>query len=165
MKMLLESVVKDGSGARAYLPGFRIGGKTATSEKLPRSSNKYISSFIGFAPADNPQVIAIILIDEPVGIYYGGTIAAPVIAELFDNILPYLGIEEEYTQEELEQYNIGEILIPDMIGKNRKEVEELKQIYEISYIDYIGEGDMVTEQFPLPGDRVKKNSDLILYME
>lgn len=165
MKMLLESVVKDGSGIRAYLPGFRIGGKTATSEKLPRSSNKYISSFIGFAPADDPQVIAIVLIDEPVGIYYGGTIAAPVIAELFDNILPYLGIEEEYTQEELEEYNIGEIQVPDLIGKNKKEVEELKKVYEISYIDYIGEGDIVTEQFPLPGERIQKNSDLILYME
>lgn len=165
MKMLLESVVKDGSGARAYLPGFRIGGKTATSEKLPRSSNKYISSFIGFAPADDPQVIAILLIDEPVGIYYGGTIAAPVIAELFDNILPYLGIEEEYTQEELEEFNIGEIQIPNMIGKEKKEVEELKKAYNISYIDYIGEGDIVTEQFPLPGEKVKKNSDLILYME
>ena len=74
-------------------PGYRIGGKTATSEKLPRSRKKYISSFIGFAPADDPQVIALITIDEPEGIYYGGTIAAPVIADIFKNILPYLGIE------------------------------------------------------------------------
>ena len=100
MKELLEAVVSDGTGKRAYLPGFRIGGKTATSEKLPRRSGKYISSFIGFAPADDPQVIALVLIDEPVGIYYGGTIAAPVIAELFDNILPYMGIEERYTEKE-----------------------------------------------------------------
>ena len=70
-----------------------VGGKTATSEKLPRRTGKYISSFIGFAPADDPQVIALVLIDEPVGIYYGGTIAAPVIASLFDNILPYMGIK------------------------------------------------------------------------
>ena len=83
MKMLLEAVVHDGTGKRAYLPGFRIGGKTATSEKLPRSSNQYISSFLGFAPAEDPQVIALVLIDEPEGIYYGGTIAAPVIAEVF----------------------------------------------------------------------------------
>lgn len=102
MKTLLESVVSQGTGKRAYLPGFKIGGKTATSEKLPRSSNKYISSFLGFAPADNPKVIALVLIDEPVGIYYGGTIAAPVIKEVFDNVLPYLGIEEQYTEEDKE---------------------------------------------------------------
>ncbi|SFR95702.1 peptidoglycan D,D-transpeptidase FtsI family protein [Anaeromicropila populeti] len=100
MKMLLESVVAEGSGNKAYLPGFRIGGKTATSEKLPRRSNKYISSFIGFAPADDPQIMAIVLIDEPVGIYYGGTIAAPVIADLFSNVLPYMGIEEQYVGED-----------------------------------------------------------------
>lgn len=94
MKLLLESVVAEGGGSKAYIEGYRIGGKTATSEKLPRSSNKYISSFIGFAPADDPQVIAILLIDEPVGVYYGGTIAAPVVKELFENILPYMGIEK-----------------------------------------------------------------------
>ena len=92
MRYILEQVVAEGSGKRAKLEGFRIGGKTATSEKLPRSLKKYISSFLGFAPADNPQVIALITIDEPVGIYYGGTIAAPVIADIFKNILPYLGI-------------------------------------------------------------------------
>lgn len=104
MKELLESVVSEGTGNKAYVAGFHIGGKTATSEKLPRSSNKYIASFIGFAPADNPQVLALVLIDEPTGIYYGGTIAAPVIGELYANILPYLGIEvdEETIKEEVE---------------------------------------------------------------
>ena len=95
MRYILEQVVAEGTGNKAYLEGYRIGGKTATSEKLPRSENKYISSFLGFAPADDPQVIALITIDEPEGIYYGGTIAAPVIAEIFDNILPYLGIEKD----------------------------------------------------------------------
>ena len=93
MRYILEQVVAEGSGKKAAVSGYRIGGKTATSEKLPRSLKKYISSFIGFAPADNPQVIALITIDEPEGIYYGGTIAAPVIADIFRNILPYLGIE------------------------------------------------------------------------
>lgn len=92
MRYILEQVVAEGSGKRASLPGYRIGGKTATSEKLPRSLKKYISSFLGFAPADDPQVMALITIDEPVGIYYGGTIAAPVIADIFQNILPYLEI-------------------------------------------------------------------------
>ena len=92
MRYILEQVVAEGSGKRAKLPEYRIGGKTATSEKLPRSLKKYISSFLGFAPADDPQVIALITIDEPVGIYYGGTIAAPVVADIFSNILPYLDI-------------------------------------------------------------------------
>lgn len=93
MRYILEQVVAEGSGKRAKIPEYRIGGKTATSEKLPRSLKKYISSFLGFAPADDPQVIALITIDEPVGIYYGGTIAAPVIADIFSNILPYLDVE------------------------------------------------------------------------
>ena len=93
MRYILEQVVAEGSGKRAKLPGYRVGGKTATSEKLPRSLKKYISSFLGFAPADDPQVIALITIDEPVGIYYGGTIAAPVVADIFSNILPYLDVE------------------------------------------------------------------------
>lgn len=93
MRYILEQVVAEGSGKRAKLPEYRIGGKTATSEKLPRSLKKYISSFLGFAPADDPQVIALITIDEPVGIYYGGTIAAPVIADIFSNILPYMDVE------------------------------------------------------------------------
>ncbi len=99
MKQLLELVVKEGSGNKGQVPGYRIGGKTATSEKLPRGNGKYISSYLGFAPADNPQIIGIVMIDEPVGVYYGGTIAAPVMAELFSNILPYLGIEESYIEE------------------------------------------------------------------
>lgn len=92
VRYILEQVVAEGSGKRAKLPGYRVGGKTATSEKLPRSLKKYISSFLGFAPTDDPQVIALITIDEPVGIYYGGTIAAPVVADIFSNILPYLDI-------------------------------------------------------------------------
>lgn len=98
MKFLLESVVAEGSGNKGQVAGYRIGGKTATSEKLPRGTGKYISSFLGFAPADNPQIMGIVMIDEPVGVYYGGTIAAPVMSELFENILPYLGIEESYTE-------------------------------------------------------------------
>lgn len=94
MKNILEKVISEGTGKNAYIEGYTIGGKTATSEKLPRRNGKYISSFLGFAPAENPQVISICIIDEPVGIYYGGTIAAPVIKEIYDNILPYLGIEK-----------------------------------------------------------------------
>lgn len=100
MKGLLEAVVAEGTGHRAYIEGYRIGGKTATSEKLPRSENRYISSFLGFAPANDPQVMTLILIDEPQGVYYGGTIAAPVVGEIYDNILAYLGIKKEAVEKD-----------------------------------------------------------------
>lgn len=95
MKRILESVVSEGGGHKAAVEGYKVGGKTGTSEKLPRSSNKYIASCLGFAPAENPVVLALVLIDEPEGIYYGGTIAAPVISKLLDDALPYLGIERQ----------------------------------------------------------------------
>ena len=95
MRDVLESVVRDGGGKLGQVEGFRVGGKTATSQKLPRSAHKYIGSFIGFAPADHPEVIAMCIIDEPQGVYYGGTIAAPVIADIFSNILPYLNIKTD----------------------------------------------------------------------
>lgn len=94
LRHVLEQVVDGGSGKNAYIEGYRIGGKTATSETLPRSANKYISSFIGFAPVDDPQVIALCVINNPQGLYYGGIIAAPVVKGIFENILPYLGIEK-----------------------------------------------------------------------
>ena len=94
MKMILESVVTEGSGSKASVEGYQVGAKTGTSEKLPRRSGKYIASCIGFAPADDPKVLAVVLIDEPEGIYYGGTIAAPVVSELLDNALPYLGVKK-----------------------------------------------------------------------
>lgn len=112
MKELLEAVVAEGTGHRAYIAGYSIGGKTATSEKLPRSENRYISSFLGFSPADNPQVMTLILIDEPQGIYYGGTIAAPVVSETYDNILPYLGI---YKDENAEEETTQTISIDDAV--------------------------------------------------
>ena len=95
MQMLLKSVVEEGSGKNGYIEGYSIGGKTATSQTLPRSANKYISSFIGFAPAEDPQVLGIVVIRNPQGIYYGGTIAAPVLRSIYDNVLPYLGIEKK----------------------------------------------------------------------
>ena len=94
MREILESVVAEGTGNKAQVEGYRIGGKTATSQKLPRGSGKYIASFMAFAPADDPQVMALVLIDEPEGVYYGGTVAGPVMRDLLTNILPYLNIEK-----------------------------------------------------------------------
>ena len=90
MRYMLEQVVENGSGINGYVEGYRVGGKTATSQTLPRGSGRYISSFLGFAPADDPQVLAIAIINNPQGVYYGGQIAAPIVRQLFENILPYL---------------------------------------------------------------------------
>ena len=95
VRYILEKVVSEGSGKNAGIEGYSIGGKTATSQTLPRSSNRYISSFLGFAPADDPQVLALCIIHDPQGVYYGGTIAAPVVRSIFENVLPYLGIQRE----------------------------------------------------------------------
>ncbi len=99
MRMLLESVVVEGGGSKGQVEGYRIGGKTATSQTLPRSAHQYISSFIGFAPANDPKVLGLVIIAKPTGVYYGGTIAAPVLQRIFENILPYLGIETVETSE------------------------------------------------------------------
>ena len=94
MRTLLKSVVEEGSGKNGYIEGYSIGGKTATSQTLPRSANRYISSFLAFAPAEEPQVLGMVVIHDPQGVYYGGTIAAPVLRDIYDNVLPYLGIEK-----------------------------------------------------------------------
>ncbi|MFR5717589.1 MAG: peptidoglycan D,D-transpeptidase FtsI family protein [Anaerotignum faecicola] len=121
MKAILESVVSEGTGSKAYIPGYRIGGKTATSEKLPRRSGKYIASFLSFAPAENPQVMALVLIDEPQGVYYGGTVAGPVMQELLRNILPYLGMEAKYDEKEAEEAAELKTIVPDLLGMTLNE--------------------------------------------
>lgn len=93
VRYILEKVVSEGSGKNAAIEGRTIGGKTATSQTLPRSENRYISSFLGFTPAENPQILGIVVIYDPQGVYYGGTIAAPVMKDIYQNILPYMGIE------------------------------------------------------------------------
>lgn len=100
MREILEMVVAEGSGKNGKVEGFRVGGKTATSQTLPRGSGRYIASFIGFAPADDPQVIALAIVNNPQGVYYGGQVAAPIIRQLYENILPYLGITEYHEKEE-----------------------------------------------------------------
>lgn len=103
VKYILGEVVSEGTGNKGYIEGYYIGGKTATSQKLPRSANKYIASYVAFAPADDPQVIALAIVDEPEGTYYGGSVAAPMIRELYENILPYLGIEMTETTDSGEE--------------------------------------------------------------
>ena len=105
LRSLLEKVVSEGTGKKAAIEGFSIGGKTATSQTLPRSEHKYIASFLGFAPAENPQVIGLVVIDNPQGVYYGGTVAAPVMKKIFENALPYLGIEFSVAKQNEKTYD------------------------------------------------------------
>jgi stage V sporulation protein D (sporulation-specific penicillin-binding protein) len=161
MRMILQSVVFSGTGNKTYIPGYRVGGKTATSQKLPRGNGKYIASFLAFAPAEDPQVMALVLIDEPQGVYYGGAIAGPVMKELLENALPYLDIEPEYSEQEADMPEAARITVPDVRGLSisdaKKALADLGLAFETQ-----GEGSVVAGQFPLPGEVVNKDAKVIL---
>lgn len=164
MKKILESVVSEGTGSKAYIPGYRIGGKTATSEKLPRRSGKYIASFMSFAPAENPQVMALVLIDEPQGVYYGGTVAGPVMQELLRNILPYLGIEPQYSEKETVEASKAVTTVPDLAGMTLGEAKNALFQAGLS-AQTETEGETITRQTPPAGELVNKGTKVILSLE
>ena len=163
MKFLLESVVYEGTGRRTYIPGFRIGGKTATSQKLPRGSGRYIASFMTFAPAENPQMIALVLIDEPKGAYYGGQVAGPVMLELLSNTLPHLGIAPIYNEEEQATKGVPPVILPDLRGQSKDEVTKILRDLSLGF-NVTGDGNTVVEQFPMPGDLVNQGQNVLLQM-
>ena len=164
MTFALEQVVYDGTGNKAYIPGFRIGGKTATSEKLPRRSGNYIASFLSFAPAENPQIMAFVLIDEPQGAYYGGQVAGPVMHELLQNILPYLGIAPVFNEEELE-LNIPLLVeVPNVIALSINEAIQYLSDDDLE-ITIVGEGSIIVDQFPIAGEKVNKGESVIVYTQ
>lgn len=162
MREILESVVSQGTGSKTYISGYKIGGKTATSEKLPRKSGKYIASFMSFAPADDPKVMCLVLIDEPKGVYYGGTVAGPVMRELLTNILPYFGIERDMTgvKENEQVYTI----MPDVEGKSLAEAQKLLKEASIS-AQIKGEGESVYGQFPPAGEKVSVGTKAMIYVK
>lgn len=163
MKTILESVVSEGTGNKAYIPGYRIGGKTATSEKLPRRSGKYIASFMSFAPAEDPQVMALVLIDEPQGVYYGGTVAGPVMQELLQNILPYLGIEPKYNEKEAETAAELKTTVPDLTGMTLNEAKN--ELFQAGLsAEVAAEGEMVERQMPPVGETVNKGTKILLHL-
>lgn len=164
MKEILESVVSEGSGNKAYIAGYRIGGKTATSEKLPRGSGKYIASFLSFSPAENPQVMSIVIIDEPQGTYYGGTVAGPVMKELLMNILPYMGIEPIYNEEEMKLDETAKNVVPDIVGLSVTDAKNKLNELGVKF-DIQGEGEVVTKQFPPAQENINTNSTVIIYTE
>lgn len=163
MRNILEQVVADpkGTGKNAYIKGYRLGGKTGTSEK-GRNNNKRIASFVGFAPADDPQLICLIMLDEPqVANKYGGTIAAPVVGRILEESLEYLGVERQYTQEETQSISVT---VPDL---REMTVEEAKASIDSKKLNIkiSGNGDIILDQLPKPGVSIAENSTLIAYTE
>ncbi len=163
MRYVLETVVSVGTGNRTYLPGYRVGGKTATSQKLPRGSGKYISSFMAFAPADDPAVVALVLVDEPKGAYYGGQVTGPVMKSLLENALPYLGIKPVYTPEEEKLPGTVPSVVPDVRGLDLAEAQKLLKTAGLGF-DLSGDGGAVTDQFPIPGETVNPGEKVLLRM-
>ncbi len=160
---ILESVVSVGGGKNAYLAGYRIAGKTGTSEKQPRGNGKYVASFVGFAPADDPEIVCLVILDQPpVGaVYYGGLIAAPVVKNILEESLQYLGVEPEYTQEELA---LIDITVPDITGKTKAEAEKMLRAVGVN-ISIKGSGDIVIDQVPKAYSKLAKNSKVVAYTE
>ena len=162
LREVLESVVSEGSGSGAYIRGYRVGGKTGTSEKTPRGNDKYVASFIGIAPSDNPEIICLVLLDEPTtGVYFGGIIATPVARSIMEETLAYLKIEPSYTVEELATM---ETTVPNVVGMT---VEEANKALASASLKYAldGKGDVVLNQLPKPGVKVNQNSTVMLYTE
>lgn len=158
---VLESVVSKGGGKNAYLAGYRIAGKTGTSEKLPRGSRKYIASFIGIAPADDPQIACLVMLDQPpVGkTYYGGMIAAPVVKNIMSETLQYLGVEPEYTEDELKDIDIT---VPNLADVSRSDAEKTLTELGLS-IRFVGNSETVTDQIPKAYAKVPKGIRVVAY--
>lgn len=166
---MLEHVVSEGTGTKAYIPGYRVGGKTGTAQKIidgRYAQGKYIGSFIGVAPADNPQVVILVVVDEPVGQYYGGTIAAPIAKNVLEETLNYLEIPPVFTEEEKKQV-VEKVIVPDIrnmkIGDAGKTLTDIGLKYTTEYLDLTSES-VVIDQFPLPKTEVQKGSIVDLYL-
>ena len=160
MRKILESVVTEGGGSRASVAGYTVGGKTATSQKLPRSAHKYISSFLGFSPTENPRLIVLCLVDEPEGIYYGGTVCAPIVSEFLANALPYLGVEPTADGEEEAGLQTE---APAVVGHSYGEAVKIAKEAGLT-IQALGTGQAVTEQYPPAGEPIHRGTQLIIYL-
>ncbi|MCL2387869.1 MAG: penicillin-binding transpeptidase domain-containing protein [Defluviitaleaceae bacterium] len=162
MRFILESVVSVGTGQRTYIAGYRVGAKTATSQKLPRGSGKYISSIMAFAPADDPVVVALVLVDEPKGVYYGGQVTGPIMQLLLENVLPYLGVTPIYTTQ-AEQEG-APVTVPNLRNMTRTDALAVLKESELAY-DIIGTGNTIIDQFPIPGELVNRGERVLLRVQ
>ena len=165
VKKVLESVVENGTGKNAYIEGFRIAGKTGTAQKVGEGGympGKYVASFVGFAPADNPQIVMVVIIDEPVGMYYGGQIAAPVFTGIMKDVLQYLKIAPQITESNIIEKQETHTVVPSVINLLVPEaMQELKKAGLSARIEETGE--RVADQIPKPGSRIPKESSVLLY--
>ncbi len=159
---ILEGVVSEGGGKNAYVKGYRIAGKTGTSEKQPRGCGKYVASFLGFAPADDPQLACIVILDDPVGEYYGSMIAAPVVGRIMEDALRYLGVERQYSAAEEQE---SEINMPDVTGKTKEEAVKIIKAAGLKYHVIGSEEGIVTSQMPRAGTAVRRDAVCIFYTE
>ena len=169
MLELLENVVRDGTGTSAYIPGFRVGGKTGTAQKIidgRYAPGKYIGSFVAVAPADDPQVAILVVVDEPVGQYYGGTVAAPAAKSVLEDTLNYLEVAPKFTEDEKKMV-AEKVIVPDVVGKKigeaGKYLTDLGLKYTTEYSDLTSESTII-DQFPLPNTEVQKGSIIDLYL-
>jgi stage V sporulation protein D (sporulation-specific penicillin-binding protein) len=167
---LMEGVVSEGTGSNAYVPGYRVAGKTGTAQKIidgRYAPGKYIGSFVAVAPADDPKIAVLVIVDEPQGVYYGGSVAAPVAGDLIEETLNYLDVPPKYTEEEKEKYENTQI-VPDVRNKKIEEagkiLTELGFRYTTESYDF-SENSIVIEQFPLPGTEVTLGSIVDLYLD
>ncbi len=173
MRQVLESVVNNKGGSNAYIKGYRIGGKSGTSQKLQKNNqlgveNLYVASYVGFAPADDPEIIMLVMVDEPQGrdhngsqVYYGSMVAAPVVSAVFKDALPYLGYYPEYTDEELAALDVT---VPSVEGQTVEAAEQTLTNLELQYY-VVGEGDKVVAQVPSRSSSVPRNGKVVLYTE
>ena len=169
MLEMMEKVVSEGTGSKAYIPGFRVGGKTGTAQKIIDGKyvpGKYIGSFVAVAPVDDPQVAILVVVDEPVGVYYGGTVAAPIAKTVLEETLNYLEITPVFTDKEKSQI-VEKVIVPDIrnikIGNAGKILTDLGLKYTTEYLDITSES-VVIDQFPLPKTEVQKGSIVDLYV-
>lgn len=159
---ILEGVVSNGTAKNAYIKGFRLGGKTGTSEKTPRGSGKYIASFVGFAPANDPEIIGLVMLDEPMGgSHMGGQIAAPTFKKIFDEVLRYMGVEPQYTEEEAQTLDKT---VPNVVGLEKSAIPKAFAESGLKY-NIIGSGKAVVSQVPKGGATLPEGSTVALYTE
>ena len=164
MRDTLETVVTTKSGSNVYIKGYNIGGKSGTSQKIDENpeGDTYVSSYCAFYPAEDPEIIMLVMIDEPTnGLYYGSAVAAPVVSEVFTQVLPYLGYYAQYSEEELENLDVN---IPDVEGADVNKARNTLVGLELK-VEVIGEGDKVIRQVPSDGEAMPKGCTVILYTE
>lgn len=161
MRNIMEQVVLDGAASNAYIKGYRVGGKTGTSEKLPRGNGKYIASCVGMAPVDNPQVVVLVILDEPIGVYYGGTVAAPVVRSILEDTLQYMGMEPQYTEEEEAEETVN---VPNVVDMTVNEAVNTLVAAGLNY-QVMGDGETILSQIPVGSIAMELNSTVILYTQ